>query len=85
MGLVRGFGGIRLISAVASLASLGGMGVRFAMVLDHQGTRALQHCASQVGPNVRAAARAARCIGTATVAIWTRRAGQLVPVGAVGR
>ncbi len=85
MGLVRGFGGFRLIGAVASLASLAGMGLRFAMVLDHQGTRALQHCASQAAPNVAAAAKAARCIGTATVAIWTRRAGQLIQAGTVGR
>jgi len=80
-----GFGGMRLFGLVASLASLAGAGVRFAMVLDHQGTRALQHCVGQIRPEVKAAAAAARCFGTATVAIWTRRANQLVQAGTVGR
>ena len=79
------FGRFRLVGALVSLASLVGVGLRFGMVMDHQGVLALKHCAGQAGLSGPAAAKAARCFGTAAVAIWTRRAGQLVSLGAVGR
>jgi hypothetical protein len=78
-------GRFRLIGALLSLTSLAGVGLRFGMVLDRQGARALKHCAGQVAFSGPAAAKAARCFGTAAAAIWTRRAGQLVSVGTVAR
>ena len=85
MGVIMSLGRFRLVGLLVSLTSLIGLGLRFGMVLDRQGTRALKHCAAEAGLSGPAAAKAARCFGTATVAIWTRRAGQLVPVGMVGR
>lgn len=77
------FGRFRLIGALLSLTSLVGMGLRFGMVMDRQGARALQHCAQQAGLSGPAVEKAARCFGTAAVAIWTRRAGQLVSAGLI--
>ena len=79
------FGRFRIIGMLVSLMSLVGMGLRFGMVLDHRGASALKRCASEAGLSVPAATKAARCFGTAAVAIWTRGAGQLVPVATVGR
>lgn len=66
------------------LLSLLGMVVRFAMVMDHQGSQALQQCARRFAPNAVAAGKAARCVGTAAVAIWTRRTGELVRSASIG-
>ncbi len=77
------FGRFRLIGALLSLTSLAGVGLRFGMVMDRQGVRALTHCAGEVGLSGAAVAKAARCFGTAAVAIWTRRAGQLVSAGRI--
>lgn len=56
---------------------------RFGRVMDQRGLRALKQCAGDVSPNGPTAAKAARCFGTAVVAIWTRRAGQLASVGRI--
>ena len=77
------FGRFRLIGALLSLMSLAGAGLRFGMVMDHRGVQALKHCAAGVGLNGPAGTKAARCFGTAAVAIWTRRAGQLASVGRI--
>ena len=79
------FGRFRIIGLLLSLVSLAGMGLRFGMVLDRRGASAIKQCAAEARLSIPAAAKAARCFGTAAVAIWTRRAGQLVPVASVGR
>ncbi len=77
------FGRFRLIGALLSLTSLAGVGLRFGMVMDQRGLRALKQCAGEVRLNGPAGVKAARCFSTAAVAIWTRRAGQLVSTGRI--
>ncbi len=77
------FGRFRLIGALLSLGSLAGVGLRFGMVMDQRGVRALKHCAGEVGLNGPAAAKAARCFGAAAVAIWARQAGQMAAAGRI--
>ncbi|MEO8451419.1 MAG: hypothetical protein ABI647_16620 [Gemmatimonadota bacterium] len=85
IGGLMPFGRFRIVGLLVSLVSLLGMGLRFGMVIDSRGTTALKHCAAQAALSMPAATKAARCFGTAAVAIWTRRAGQLIPVASVGR
>ena len=54
------FGRFRLIGALLSRTSVAGVGLRFGMVLDRQGIRALSHCAGQREFSGSGVAKAAR-------------------------
>jgi hypothetical protein len=83
MGWLWSLGRFRLVGGLVSLASVGMVGGRFAMVMDRQGSRALQQCVRHAVPSVASAGKVAHCLGTAAIAIWTRRAGQLVSVTSI--